>query len=184
MKALSFLKPLQVGSMQVRSQSVELPVPSMKPQDIVWAKNILSQYGRSTSVAFDDVVKAWRIIDLAGNEKDISERHRITTSVPLNKASGTMSSEVEAIVLGKELALIGFPGDAFVELGLAIKQNSPYPYTIVNEQSGNGSISYVPNRKGVLEGGYEGVSARFSPGGGELLTDAVIRILTGTYPYK
>jgi neutral ceramidase len=87
-------------------------------------------------------------------------------------------------VLGDELALVGFPGDAFVELGLAIKQNSPYPYTIVNEQSGNGTLSYVPNRKAFYERGYEAESARFLPGGGEILVDAVTKILIDLFPYR
>jgi hypothetical protein len=53
----------------------------------------------------------------------------------------------------------------------------------VNEQSGNGSISYVPNRKAFSEGGYEVISARFTPGGGEILVDAVIRNLIELFPY-
>ena len=67
---------------------------------------------------------------------------------------------------------------------LGIKLNSPFPFTVVNEQSGNGTLSYIPNRKAFSEGGYEVNSARFSPGGGELLVDAVIKALIDLFPYK
>jgi hypothetical protein len=89
---------------------------------------------------------------------------------------------VQAIVFGRELALVGYPGDSFVELGLAIKQNSPFAFTFVSEQSGNGSISYVPNEKAFPEGSYEVDSARVAPGGGEVLATAAIRLLTELFP--
>ena len=130
--------------------------------------------------AFSDVVKAWRIIDLASLQR--KSRHEITTTVPLTDDGSALQTEVQVVALGDELALVGFPGDAFVELGLAIKLNSPFPFTVVSEQSGNGTLSYVPNRKAFPEGGYEVISARFAPGGGEILTDAVIRTLIELFP--
>lgn len=67
---------------------------------------------------------------------------------------------------------------------LEIKLNSPYPLTMVNEQSGNGNIGYVPNRKAFPEGSYEVISARFSPGGGEKLVNAAIRRLIAIFPHN
>jgi len=69
------------------------------------------------------------------------------------------------------------PGDAFSELGLAIKTNSPFLHTIVSKQSGAGAIRYVPNRKAFPEGAYEVISARFAPGGAELLVDQAVGML-------
>ncbi len=110
-----------------------------------------------------DVVRAWKILDLAALKGGVQPR--LTTTVPLTKDGGALKSEVQVLTLGDELALVGFPGDAFVELGLNIKLNSPFPFTIVNEQSANGTLSYVPNRKAFPEGAYEVISARFAPGG-------------------
>ena len=183
LKALPTLHPIEVNSLKVHTQSVELPVPPVQPRDIKWAEEVMAKYGKPDSPPFDDIVKAWRIIDLNELKGGDKTRFESTTTVPLTDDGGELKSEVQAIVLGNELALVGFPGDAFVELGLAIKQNSPFPYTIVNEQSGNGTLSYVPNRKAITEGGYEGESARFSPGGGEILVDAVTRILIDLFPY-
>ena len=110
-------------------------------------------------------VRAWRDFDLAQYGAD-----------------GTCNSEVQAIVCGRDLALVGYPGDSFVELGLAMKQNSPFALTFVSEQSGNGAISYIPNEKAFPEGSYEVDSARVAPGGGEVLANAAIRLLTELFP--
>ena len=41
--------------------------------------------------------------------------------------------EVQVVALGDELAWVSLPGEIFVELGLAIKQDSPFPSTIIAE---------------------------------------------------
>lgn len=87
-------------------------------------------------------------------------------------------AEVMVISLGDELAYVGVPGELFVELGLAIKQGSPYQLTVIDELA-NGSIGYIPNRKAHAEGAY-GASAqttRCDPGSGEALVESAIRQL-------
>lgn len=163
LRAYSHLEPVEVSSLRVRTEPVALPVPKVQPAEVEQARQVISRYGQRPVTPFHDVVAAWRVLDLA------------------ELAGRPLESEVQVIALGTELALVGFPGDAFVELGLAIKQNSPFPFTVVSEQSGNGAISYVPNRKAFPEGGYEVISARFSPGGGELLVDAAVRLLIDLY---
>ena len=50
-----------------------------------------------------------------------------------------------------------------MEIGLAIKQASPYRMTIVTELA-NDSIGYIPDRKAYAQGNYEPVSARCAAG--------------------
>ena len=181
LKALSSMQSTEISSLQARTQVVELPIPAVQHDEVEWAEEVIRQYGKS-SISFSDVVEAWRILDLEdlGNGK----RSRPTTTVPLTKDGRALHSEIQVIALGNEIALVGFPGDAFVEIGLGIKLNSPFPFTVVNEQSGNGTLSYVPNRKAFSEGGYEVNSARFSPGGGELLVETTIAALIELFPYS
>jgi len=68
------------------------------------------------------------------------------------------------------------PGEIFVELGLAVKQNSPFKHTIIAELA-NGSIGYVPSKRAYKQGNYEVVSARCAEGSGELLVEAALRLL-------
>jgi hypothetical protein len=90
----------------------------------------------------------------------------------------TFAGEVMTIAVGDELAFVGLPGEMFVELGLAIKENSPHRCTFVNTLA-NGSIGYVANRKAYREGSYGAApaSTRSEPGTGEALVESAVRQL-------
>jgi hypothetical protein len=177
LNALSSLRPLDINALRVAKREVALPIPEIDEKEIIWAEQILDRFGQLNPPNFTDVVKAWRILDLKESDGQGEARKRNTTTVPLAEDGTAIISEVQVMGLGNELALVGFPGDAFTELSMAIRLKSPFAHTIVCEQSGNGNISYVPDRKAFLEGGYEVNSARFSPGGGELLVEAVQQLL-------
>jgi len=63
------------------------------------------------------------------------------------------SSEVMALGLG-EVALVGLPGEPFVEYGLDLKRRSPFPCTMVLGYA-NRLIGYLPTPQAFSEGGYE-----------------------------
>lgn len=83
--------------------------------------------------------------------------------------------ELQAIRVG-DLALVGIPGELFVELGLAIKAGSPFNYTLLFGLA-NGSVGYLPTREACQAGGYEAVATRFAPGTGELVRDTCLEML-------
>ena len=58
---------------------------------------------------------------------------------------------MQVIALGNEVAWVSLPGEIFTELGLEIKQDSPFPQTIVAELA-NGSIGYIPSRSRLRSG--------------------------------
>jgi hypothetical protein len=160
LQAYDRLEPIAPTSLRAETRPVELSVPEFPAVEIERAAATFARYGKPGAPPFHDVVHAWKVLDVAALD------------------GRPLATEVQAITLGDQLAWVGMPGDAFVELGLAIKRGSPFPYTIVSEQSGSGAISYVPNRKAFPEGHYEVISARFRPGGAELLVEAAIRLLT------
>jgi hypothetical protein len=51
----------------------------------------------------------------------------------------------------------------------------------VSEQSGNGTLSYIPNKKAFPEGQYEVNSARYRSGGAETLVDSAIEALISIF---
>ncbi len=61
--------------------------------------------------------------------------------------------EVDTFLIGKELALVTFPGELFVELGMDLKKHSPTEATFVLANS-NGNFMYLPTLKAACEGGY------------------------------
>lgn len=164
LKAYRDLRPVEFATLQAASRPVRTPtLPAPDEARLTAARATIRGHGKGAP--FTEVIRAWRDIDLAQYARD-----------------GFWNSEVQVIAFGRELALVGYPGDSFVELGLAMKQNSPFSLTFVTEQSANGSLSYIPNERAFPEGSYEVESSRVAPGGGEVLATAAVRLLTELFP--
>jgi hypothetical protein len=69
-------------------------------------------------------------------------------------------AQIQAMRIGN-LGLVALPGEVFVEIGLAIKEQSPFPQTMVAELA-NQSFGYIPTDKALAEGSYETWLARSS----------------------
>lgn len=87
---------------------------------------------------------------------------------------------VQVFTIGNQAAIVSLPGEIFVELGISIRQGSPFPLTAVAELA-NGSIGYIPNRVAYPQGEYEVISARVAEGSGEQLVDAALDMLRALY---
>ncbi len=82
---------------------------------------------------------------------------------------------VQALRIG-DLAIVGAPGEFFVELGLEIKRRSPFAQTMVIELA-NDSVGYIPTTRAFEEGAYEANSSRFQPGFGEQIVETAVGLL-------
>jgi neutral ceramidase len=69
-------------------------------------------------------------------------------------------AEVQVLRLG-DVAVVGLPGEFFVEFGLEIKRRSPARRTLVAGLA-NGSLGYVPVPEAFAAGGYEPTPWRYS----------------------
>ena len=67
--------------------------------------------------------------------------------------NGKVECAVQALRLG-DVALVGVAGEAFVEIGLAVKARSPIPHTIFLGYT-NGCLGYIPTAAAYEPGGYE-----------------------------
>ncbi|MCK4590799.1 MAG: neutral/alkaline non-lysosomal ceramidase N-terminal domain-containing protein [Candidatus Latescibacteria bacterium] len=64
----------------------------------------------------------------------------------------TVSTEVQVIRIG-ELYLVAVPGEAFCQIGLAIKKRSPGRTLVIGYA--NDVVGYIPTKETFTEGGYE-----------------------------
>jgi neutral ceramidase len=83
-----------------------------------------------------------------------------------------------------DLALVGLPGEIFVEHGLEIKKRSPFKQTATVELS-NDYVGYVPTPKAFEEGSYEtelARSSRLAPESGPAMVDEALKLLGGIAP--
>ncbi len=73
--------------------------------------------------------------------------------VEAGNAVDHLEMEIQAIRLGT-VALLALPAELFVEIGIHIKQRSPFANTIIVTLA-NGALCYLPTTKAFTKGGYE-----------------------------
>ncbi len=78
---------------------------------------------------------------------------------------------ISTLVIGDALAFAGIPGEPYVDIGRAIKAQSPFATTIISCLT-NGSHGYFPSTQAHQEGGYEGLSSWFAAPAGDMIVAA------------
>ncbi len=141
----------------VRSEVVHVPLQHYGPEDIAWARENIKKVGTS-ELSFLEQVEAYKIL-----AREV-------------RPGETIGLEVQVFRLGSDVAVVGLPGEVFVDLGLAIKRASPFATTLVIELCQD-APGYIPTKKAFAEGSYETVNSRIAPGGGEVMAEAAIRLL-------
>lgn len=144
-------------SLAVRSGIVRAPLQHYGPEKVVWASENIKKVGTS-ELSFLEQVEAYKILDIEMLHEQL---------IPL---------EVQVFRLSRDVAVVGLPGEVFVDLGLAIKRASPFKTTLVIELCQD-SPGYIPTKKAFAEGSYETVNSRIVAGGGEMMAEAAIRLL-------
>ena len=159
-RALPELKTANKPSLAVRYTKVFAPLQEFSEEQIARARERIARIG-SKELSFLEQVESYKILDLQ------EMRARFGRMLPM---------EVQAFRLDDDTTVVGLPGEVFVELGLAIKQSSPFRNTLVVELCNN-DIGYIPTKKAFVEGSYEVVNSRVQSGGGEMLVEASVRLL-------
>ncbi len=158
--ALPELRRASKPSLAVGYAKVSAPLQEFSEEQIARARERMPRVG-SKDLSFLEQVESYKILDVQ------EMRARSGRLLPM---------EVQAFRLDEDTILVGLPGEVFVELGLAIKQASPFRNTLVVELCNN-DIGYVPTKKAFVEGSYEVVNSRVQSGGGEMLVEAATRLL-------
>ena len=99
------------------------------------------------------------------------ERYRKYLATPLD-------CPVTTLVINREIALAGMPGEPFVEFGFNFRDRSPLRRSFFAGYA-NGYFGYFPTIRAAVEGGYgaEGLVARTEVGAGESMLDtSLIRL--------
>ncbi|MBN2314348.1 MAG: TIM barrel protein [Sedimentisphaerales bacterium] len=151
------LKALPAPDLAMQSEIVEVPLQHYGPEKVAWAKENVNKIG-TKDLSFLEQVEAYKILAL---------ELRPGKTIPL---------EVQVIRLSSDVAIVGLPGEVFVDLGLAIKRASPFATTLVIELCQD-APGYIPTEKAFAEGSYETVNSRVAPGGGEIMAETAIRLL-------
>lgn len=159
MKALGRMRKFR-SDLNVKAirREIDMPYRKVTEEEIRTAGEILENHQTpSPSTSRPDRIWARKIIALS----EMTERSR--------------RSEIQAVAIG-DTAILGLPGEVFVEIGLRIKGESPASHTFILEQA-NDSLGYLPTRKAFGEGGYEPSSSFYTDDIEEILVKESLDVL-------
>jgi hypothetical protein len=151
------LAPMETPALAVQQALVDAPLQSYSEGEIDQARKNMELVG-TRELSFLGQVEAYKIVDLQ------------------RFAGKSTTLEVQAFRLSNDTAIVTLPTEVFVEFGLAIKAASPFKTTLVVELT-NDSLGYIPTRKAFAEGSYETVNSRITPGSGERMVEAAVKLL-------
>ena len=173
LKVLETIEPSSNISIAARTKEVSLPLkplPSLKEAEASAkekerALNELTRKGGPAElITKAKIEKLYADILL----KQVYERNKSSHDV-------IKRVELQAIRIG-DCALLAFPGELFVEIGLEIKAKSPFKYTYIVGYA-NGYVGYVPTKQAFEEGGYEAVTAQFVPEASDIVVEESLALL-------
>jgi neutral ceramidase len=148
---------IEVPSLAVRSEIVRVPLQRYGSDKVAWARESIKKVG-TRELSFLEQVEAYKILAIQMRQSD------------------TIGLEVQVFRLSSDVAVVGLPGEVFVDLGLDIKRASPFATTLVIELCQD-APGYIPTKKAFAEGSYETVNSRVASGGGEEMAETAIRLL-------
>jgi hypothetical protein len=168
--------------LQVRSAVVQLPLRDVSEMDATRAAELLAAVRNGVKADFFDQVTAYRNVmldQLRRKPPHVAAMEHISWGATHAWAGvgEALPVEVHVVTLGPDAALVFLPGEVFVELGLAIKQASPFRTTLVIELSQCVETVYIPTRAAYAGGSYEVTNSTLEPGGGEMLVEAAVSLL-------
>ncbi|MEJ7779815.1 MAG: neutral/alkaline non-lysosomal ceramidase N-terminal domain-containing protein [Daejeonella sp.] len=157
-KTYTRLSPLDINKITVASEIVDLPLAAISRDELPWARETASRFGKQDAAPFLDFVKAFKMLEID------------------SRKGKPIEAEIQVFAIGDQCAVVSLPAEVFTEIGLYIKSRSPYPYTIITELT-NGALGYTPDRKAYVEGNYEVITSRVAPGSGEILAENALKML-------
>ena len=181
-KQLPQLQRLERANLVVKSQVVRLPLQDATRDEVAQSLKILAAANRKEKVDFFEHVTAYKKLML--DQFRHREPHAVTAehitwglSRSLAGVGETLPVDVTVMTLGRDVAIVCLPGEMFVELGLAIKQGSPFKTTLVIELSNAVETIYVPHRAAYAGGSYEVTNSNLQAGAGEILVEAALGLI-------
>ncbi len=179
---LDQLPAIEHTHLAVKAEVVQLPLEEATPEQVHRSTQTLDLIRNGGKVEFFDHVLAYKklILDQLRHPQPAAKSAEYLTwgrSHVLAGIGETLPVDVTVISIGDELAIVTLPGEVFVDLGLAIKQASPFRTTIVVELSNVVETIYIPHRAAYAGGSYEVTNSTVMPGSGEILVESAVRLL-------
>ncbi|MCE7988603.1 MAG: hypothetical protein DYG89_46195 [Caldilinea sp. CFX5] len=161
-----------------RARMIELTLSPPPPQDV--AERLWTE--RQQIVAELEQKQADRAMINPAIYQELWAR-KLVAAWQRGSVPQTVQAELQAMRLD-DVVIVAVPGEAFVEIALAIKERSPFPHTLFVGYA-NGAIGYIPMRADYDRGGYEvneafkgyGYPAVLAPGSAERIIEEALALI-------
>ncbi|MFH0965786.1 MAG: hypothetical protein V2A58_17445 [Planctomycetota bacterium] len=155
LEALKSAAPMEALPLAAASESFDLPYREVSEKELAAARALVAtaRSGASRRLTSEELAKGDPEVELifARGLFDFAE---------LRARADHERQEVAGLRLG-DAAFIGLPGEPFVEIGLAIREASPFKFTSVFALLGD-LAGYVPMPECFDQGGYEPRTHRYN----------------------
>ncbi|MGI5816554.1 MAG: hypothetical protein ACOX9R_00480 [Armatimonadota bacterium] len=158
------------GEAILQFRRIELPIPlrELTDDELSWAQGVLES----------DPEPPWDP-DRPGQLAREWIEAASTWSVHLQRQRNpNLSYEIQVLRIG-DTAIVGLPGEPFVELGLAVKMASPFRPTFIAHCTSH-YVGYIPTAEALARGGHESVTrywAKLVPEAFEMIRGEATRLL-------
>jgi hypothetical protein len=181
-RQMSSLQKIESQQLVVKTQRVMLPLQDATREEVSKSIEVLAAANRKEKVEFLDHVTAYKKLMLdhmRHREPFANTEEHITWGLSKSLAGigERLPVDVTVIAIGRDVAIVYLPGEVFVDLGLAIKQASPFRTTLVVELSNAVETIYIPHRAAYAGGSYEVTNSATLPGSGETLVETAVSLL-------
>lgn len=117
-----------------------------------------------------------RMLDKAREELWLANQFkRYSKIIEENKDTSPIKMPMQAIRIGENV-FVTFPSEVFTEIGLKVKQQSPYENTLILGVAGRFG-GYLPTKEEYLEQGYASNGSPFAPGADDVMIDAARQLI-------
>ncbi len=171
-KVISTLEFKDVAEIGFKRRHVGIPIRELKDSELDRAREIL---GESPSVKWAD--EAHTTVD-----PDWMAAASVYSVHLLRQRNDHLPYEIQVLRIG-DTAIVGLPGEPFVELGLAIKMASPAKFTYVAHCTTH-YTGYIPTREALGRGGHEATTrfwAKLVPEAGETIIKAAVDMIRDVF---
>lgn len=154
------LKAVEPPSLAVLTRKIEVPFAAISEAKVKEAREAFqTQFEKKPP--FLTLVEAWKVLN---------------TDMLMRQEGEFHTMEIHAFRLGNDTAVITWPHEIFVELGMELKRRSPFKNNFIITLA-NDFDFYIPTCKAYEEGSYEVVTSSVQTGAGEKLVDETVDLL-------
>ena len=157
---------VETGKVRFAKRLVRVPAQKgdVDPKkDLVWAQDVWALHRKSEDLGVvssdGDLVTAkfgWTGMELT---TEVARAGRI---IALSRRDDFFDVPVWGIALGRSVSFGAFPGEPFNDIGVAVKEKTPFRMTLLACLT-NGNFGYFPFSDSYARGGYESATSLFGP---------------------